>query len=37
MYRKLMDSSKARILGWRPQITLDEGIIRTVAEYQKLS
>ena len=37
MYRKLMDSSKARALGWRPQITLDEGIIRTVAEYQKLS
>lgn len=34
MYRKLMDSSKARALGWSPQITLDEGIIRTVAEFR---
>ena len=33
MYRKLMDSSKARKLGWKPEITLDEGIERTVAEY----
>ena len=37
MYRKLIDSSYARALGWSPQITLDEGIIRTVDEYQKLS
>jgi len=34
MYRKLMDSSKARALGWKPEITLDEGIRRTVAEYR---
>ena len=34
MYRKLMDSSKARALGWAPRITLDEGIRRTVAEYR---
>ena len=33
MYRKLMDSSKARSLGWKPQITLDEGIERTVKEF----
>ncbi len=34
MYRKLMDSSKARALGWKPQITLEEGIERTVKEYR---
>ena len=34
MYRKLMDSGKARALGWTPEITLDEGIRRTVAEYR---
>ena len=34
MYRKLMDSSKARSLGWKPEITLEEGIRRTVAEYR---
>ena len=36
MYRKLMDSSKARKLGWKPEITLDEGIERTVREYADL-
>ena len=34
MYRKLMDSSKARALGWKPEITLDEGIRRTVEDYK---
>lgn len=34
MYRKLMDSSRANALGWRPSITLDEGITRTIAEYR---
>ena len=33
MYRKLMDSSRAHALGWRPEITLDEGIRRTIKEY----
>ena len=33
MYRKLMDSSRAHALGWKPQITLDEGIERTIKEY----
>ena len=33
MYRKLMDSSRARALGWQPRITLDEGIARTVKEF----
>ena len=35
MYRKLMDSSKARAWGWKPQITLEEGIERTVKEYRE--
>ena len=33
MYRKLMDSSRANALGWHPEITIDEGIKRTIAEY----
>ncbi len=37
MYRKLMDSTKARNLGWQPEITLDEGIERTVKEYQAIA
>ena len=36
MYRKLMDSSKANRLGWKPAITLDEGIARTIKEYREL-
>ena len=35
MYRKLMDSSKARALGWKPKITLEEGVERTVKEYRE--
>jgi len=34
MHRKLMDSSKALSLGWKPEITLEEGIRRTVEEYR---
>ena len=34
MYQKLMDNTKARSLGWIPQITLDDGVIRTVTEYK---
>lgn len=34
MYRKLMDSSRANALGWRPRISLDEGIERTVEEFR---
>lgn len=34
MYRKLMDSSRARELGWQPQITLEAGIRRTIMEYK---
>ena len=33
MYRKLMDSSRAHALGWKPEISLDEGIKRMVVEY----
>ncbi|MBS1370669.1 MAG: GDP-L-fucose synthase [Lentisphaeria bacterium] len=36
MRRKLLDVSRARALGWRPEITLDEGIRRTVAEYRAM-
>jgi Nucleoside-diphosphate-sugar epimerases len=35
MYHKLMDSSKAHALGWKPEITLDAGIERTIQEYKK--
>ena len=35
MYRKLMDSSRALALGWKPQITLEEGIKRTIKEYME--
>ena len=33
--RKLCDTSLIRSLGWKPEITLDEGLVRTVAEYRK--
>lgn len=36
MFRKLMDSSKANSLGWKPSISLDEGIARTIREYRNL-
>ena len=35
VYRKLMDSSRASTLGWKPEISLDEAIKQTVSEYQK--
>jgi GDP-L-fucose synthase len=31
--RKLLDSGKLRSLGWKPIITLDEGITRTINHY----
>jgi len=31
--RKLMDSSKLHQLGWKPSVTLDEGVKRVVANY----
>jgi len=34
MYRKLLDSSYANSLGWKPQISLEDGIRRTILEYQ---
>ena len=37
MYRKLMDSSKAHALGWRPEISLEEGIARTIKEFSECS
>ena len=34
MFRKLMDCSRASALGWKPSITLDEGITKTIKEYK---
>jgi GDP-L-fucose synthase len=34
--RKLMDSTRLRSMGWRPQIDFDTGISRTVEEYERL-
>ncbi|MDQ0289872.1 GDP-L-fucose synthase family protein [Oligosphaera ethanolica] len=36
MYRKLMDSSKARQLGWAPTVSLDNGIRQTIEEFRAL-
>ncbi|MBR1871486.1 MAG: GDP-L-fucose synthase [Kiritimatiellae bacterium] len=33
--RKLCDSSKLRSLGWKPRISLEEGLARTVADYRR--
>lgn len=33
--RKLCDTSLIRSLGWKPEISLEEGIIRTVADYRR--
>lgn len=33
--KKLMDNSKLNSLGWKPSITLEEGISRVVADYAK--
>jgi len=35
MKRKLMDSSRAAKLGWKPSITLEAGIERTLAEFRE--
>lgn len=37
MPRKCMDISRIKALGWRPKISLAEGIARTVKEYRKES
>jgi len=34
--RKLMDISKINNLGWKPKIGLDDGIKKTIRQYQKL-
>ncbi len=34
--RKLMDSEKLRKLGWQPEISLSEGLTRTIAEFRNL-
>ncbi len=37
MPRKLMDVSKISTLGWRPQVSLEQGVSRTIAEYRALT
>lgn len=34
--RKLMDSSRLHAMGWKPQVTLEEGISRVVEQYLKV-
>ena len=34
--RKLMDSSTLLNMGWKPQITLEQGLKRTIAEYEEI-
>ncbi len=34
--RKLMDSTRLGAMGWRPKITLEVGLARTIAEYEAL-
>jgi GDP-L-fucose synthase len=36
MPRKCMDCTKIRNLGFRPQVSLDEGIARTISEYRSI-
>ena len=33
--RKFLDSSNIKKLGWRPKITLDEGLKKTIRDYLK--
>lgn len=35
--RKFLDSAKIKNLGWKPKVSLDEGIKKTVKFYQELS
>jgi GDP-L-fucose synthase len=34
--RKLMDSSLLNAMGWRPSVSLEEGLVRAYAEYARL-
>lgn len=34
--RKLMDSSRLHAMGWKPQVTLEDGISRVVEQYLKV-
>ena len=35
--RKMMDRSKIYSLGWKPSITLDEGLTRTISDYKTVN
>ena len=36
MMRKCMDVSRLKALGWRPEISLESGIEKMIAEYRSL-
>lgn len=36
-FRKLMDNSRMKALGWKPKISLEEGILRTFNEFKAMN
>jgi GDP-L-fucose synthase len=34
--RKLLDTNKLNVLGWKPSITLEDGIRRTIKEVREM-
>ncbi len=36
-HRKLMDNKKLKLLNWRPKISIEEGIVKTLQEFKSLA
>ena len=36
-HRKLMDNKKLKLLNWRPKISIEEGIVKTLKEFELLA